>query len=201
MVYCIGNIAAGICKIGVTTNLKQRLSMLKTGSHCTLEVFATLEGGKDLEAELHREFADDRLNGEWFELSHEIRQYFDIEPSDYPEELVYKVERDALEGKREGVALAPMALLTANISANGFKVLLAMTAQAGYNTNKIQLPSEKRVQIMEATGCNSDQLAAALKSLVAVGAIKKEGTVVKVNPNFAFKGSEARHATAMLNWK
>lgn len=76
--YFIGS-RDGPVKIGVTTNVPQRLESLQTGSHLKLEVLATTEGDTWLEREYHRFFAHCRLYGEWFDrardnlLEQEIR--------------------------------------------------------------------------------------------------------------------------------
>lgn len=72
-VYLIGDRAAGVYKIGVAINPKQRLKQLKSGSSYKLSVIAAgLQfDAFNLEKQLHREFNAHRLHGEWFALSDE----------------------------------------------------------------------------------------------------------------------------------
>lgn len=62
-------------KIGTTTNLQKRLSTLQVCSAEKLKVVATFEGGKELETSLHEKFKEDRINGEWFRYSRNIKGF------------------------------------------------------------------------------------------------------------------------------
>lgn len=66
--YFIGS-QDGPVKIGVTTNLAQRLEHLQTASPVRLEVLAATEADTWLEREYHRFFNHCRLHGEWFDRS------------------------------------------------------------------------------------------------------------------------------------
>ncbi|MFJ4633594.1 GIY-YIG nuclease family protein [Streptomyces sp. NPDC088847] len=56
-------------KIGKTGNVTQRLSQLQTASPFPLRVWWSKEtADPDLEAKLHRHFADKRMSGEWFQF-------------------------------------------------------------------------------------------------------------------------------------
>ena len=61
----------GAIKIGTTTNLTKRVRAL-TKEHGPVEVLATHPGGFRAEQSLHRTFAASRLDGEWFEESHDL---------------------------------------------------------------------------------------------------------------------------------
>lgn len=65
---------ADMVKIGKTTadSLRQRLSMLQTGSPVKLTVIRLIDGGMQAEAWLHRRFAGLRAHGEWFKYSDEM---------------------------------------------------------------------------------------------------------------------------------
>lgn len=61
-------------KIGITENLGDRLTNLKTGNHEVLKVLHQIdcpsrETATRVEAELHRFFRDFHLKGEWFKVS------------------------------------------------------------------------------------------------------------------------------------
>lgn len=71
-VYFIGN-GRGQVKIGTASNVKSRLSGLQTGSPDELELLAYIPGGNARERKLHDEYAEYRIRGEWFELSHRIQ--------------------------------------------------------------------------------------------------------------------------------
>lgn len=80
MIYCIGNQAQGICKIGFTTNVAQRVANLQIGSPYKLEILGTLEGDMIVERALHTRFQNYHMNGEWFSLAPEICKHFGYTP-------------------------------------------------------------------------------------------------------------------------
>lgn len=60
-------------KIGYTAKeAKRRMKELQTGQPNKLVLIGTIAGEKDGEAGLHKEFADIRGNGEWFEKTREL---------------------------------------------------------------------------------------------------------------------------------
>lgn len=61
--------AAGRYKIGTSASLLARLRQLGTYSPFSVELVNNFPGGIALERTLHRLFDDERVNGEWFELS------------------------------------------------------------------------------------------------------------------------------------
>lgn len=72
-------------KIGVTKNLRTRLSSLQTATHLELEVHRTIhcDDAYQLEGALHQTFIDNHIRGEWFNLS--ILSIVDDLCSQYPE--------------------------------------------------------------------------------------------------------------------
>jgi hypothetical protein len=74
-VYFITTAEAERVKIGYTKNNPQaRLRDLQVGSPVKLCIIATQRGSCSLERELHGEFDQYRLHGEWFELASPIAQ-------------------------------------------------------------------------------------------------------------------------------
>ena len=68
MIYFLQIPTGGLIKIGTTSQLSVRLKQL-TAKHGPLDILAVLDGGLDVEQELHERFAPNRLEGEWFEPS------------------------------------------------------------------------------------------------------------------------------------
>lgn len=66
--YFIGS-EHGAIKIGSARDVHQRLTVLQTGNPEPLYIYAVADGGYEIEADLHSEFAADRLVGEWFARS------------------------------------------------------------------------------------------------------------------------------------
>lgn len=62
-------------KIGVSKNPRARLEGLRTGSSTKIRIYYVTPGDITLERELHRQFGADRINGEWFIYSPQIRAW------------------------------------------------------------------------------------------------------------------------------
>lgn len=70
--YIIRNTNSGRCKIGFSNNPEKRLKSLQTGSDALLEIaYKSPEicAPQEIEGVLHKEFADKRVIGEWFDLT------------------------------------------------------------------------------------------------------------------------------------
>ena len=65
-VYVIRAGDIGPIKVGVAKNPEGRLREHQTSNHERLTLLHVLPGGRNLEAELHRNLKDARLHGEWF---------------------------------------------------------------------------------------------------------------------------------------
>lgn len=68
MVYFLYN--GESVKIGHSKNPKKRVKQLQTGSSSRILLLGSIEGGKELEKELHKKFNYIRIKNEWF-LPHE----------------------------------------------------------------------------------------------------------------------------------
>jgi|SRR5579859_1366545 len=73
VVYFVQSVIGGPIKIGKSVDPMARLIQLQSGSPFQLRLLATT--AKDIELELHERFAADRLHGEWFHPSQELRDY------------------------------------------------------------------------------------------------------------------------------
>ena len=64
-------------KIGLTSNLKQRISSLSNQNPFEIKLITAIENNDiyKLESELHKKFADKNIKGEWFELSQKDVDY------------------------------------------------------------------------------------------------------------------------------
>jgi hypothetical protein len=70
-IYFIGP-ENGPIKIGFASRLEFRVRDLRLANAYPLHVWASVEGAPSLEREYHRQFAANRLHGEWFTRSPEI---------------------------------------------------------------------------------------------------------------------------------
>ena len=67
-IYFIEMEGSEAIKIGRTdaNDVTQRMRQLQTGQPAKLRLIGTIEGGAEVERNLHEQFADLRINGEWF---------------------------------------------------------------------------------------------------------------------------------------
>lgn len=75
-VYAIQQGRRGLVKIGLAKAPLARLRLLSTGSGIELQLIVAVPGDGALERELHREFADFRVRGEWFKPAVAIKKRF-----------------------------------------------------------------------------------------------------------------------------
>jgi hypothetical protein len=68
LVYVMGSAQWPYVKIGYSKDPRKRLWYVQVSCPVRLELLATYEGGRALEAALHRYFGQYRMNGEWFDL-------------------------------------------------------------------------------------------------------------------------------------
>ena len=67
--------SAGRVKIGYSGGIRGRHKTLKTAGAIPPVVLLVMKGGEAEEKRLHRQFANDRLHGEWFSVSKDIRTF------------------------------------------------------------------------------------------------------------------------------
>lgn len=77
VVYFISIGDPSVVKIGFTTNMETRLRSLRTASPAEPHIHVTFEAGPLDESDLHRRFAADRINREWFRFSAEIAAFIE----------------------------------------------------------------------------------------------------------------------------
>lgn len=74
LVYVFRAVGTSRYKLGVTTNLRERLRAVQTGCPYRVVVVGTCPGERSLEAALHSRFAAHRRQGEWFMLPQSWRE-------------------------------------------------------------------------------------------------------------------------------
>jgi hypothetical protein len=68
--------------------MRVRLSQLQTGNHERLRLLGSIDGFRKREEELHKEFEEHRLLGEWFEPVDGILSLLTAEITDKEEEII-----------------------------------------------------------------------------------------------------------------
>lgn len=71
MVYFVLNVRKHQIKIGYSNSISSRLQTLKS-EFGIVRLLATTEGMREREKELHQQFHEDRIEGEWFEMSDDL---------------------------------------------------------------------------------------------------------------------------------
>jgi hypothetical protein len=65
----------GAIKIGISKKVKKRLRDLQTASPLKLKIIKIMKGKAHLEGELHKQFHDYNIHGEWFNPAQELLYY------------------------------------------------------------------------------------------------------------------------------
>lgn len=68
LVYVLGSPGSSLVKIGRSDDVGRRVKAIQNMSPLPLTVLWSTPGGAELEARLHRVFADHRKHGEWFDF-------------------------------------------------------------------------------------------------------------------------------------
>jgi len=75
VVYFARASQSGLIKIGCTTNLRGRMSALRSRTHGTFEFLGALQGDRTVERGMHMKFAPHNFQSEWFRDVPEIREF------------------------------------------------------------------------------------------------------------------------------
>ena len=77
-IYFIGNREYQLVKIGFSTYPEDRMKQLQTGCPFELELFGVIKGSVKEEKTLHRKYSKYRINGEWFKIDGELKDYLEL---------------------------------------------------------------------------------------------------------------------------
>ena len=77
MIYFIQPENESVVKIGYAKNIRNRLAQLQVSNYQKLKVLLLINGDIRLESNLHYMFMDDKLKGEWYFLSDNIKNYIE----------------------------------------------------------------------------------------------------------------------------
>lgn len=109
VIYVLGTPGSNTVKIGRTANLTKRVADIQRMSPVPLDVLWTHPGGSELEAALHRHFADQRSHGEWFTFDDDplqaVQEAVAEELRPKPAPLSQRLSLDMLEAQERALAL------------------------------------------------------------------------------------------------
>lgn len=75
VVYFVVADAVKMVKIGVTTNLRERLSAIRTSSPVSVRVAGFVLGGRKTERRIQLSFHEHHSHGEWFRLEGRLAEF------------------------------------------------------------------------------------------------------------------------------
>jgi hypothetical protein len=68
----------GPIKIGITTSVYSRMNLLRTHSESPIAILAVVAGGREKEIEISKQFATEKMNGEWYLPSEKLLKYISL---------------------------------------------------------------------------------------------------------------------------
>ena len=77
MIYFIQPENEPVVKIGYAKEIKKRLIQLQISNYQKLRLILLVSGDLKKESHFHFMFKDDKINGEWFYLSENIKKYLE----------------------------------------------------------------------------------------------------------------------------
>lgn len=78
-VYFLHAPSVNLLKIGVSGDPERRIGEVQWISPVDVELIGAMDGGHDVEADLHRRFASVRHHGEWFHATPELIEFAQVE--------------------------------------------------------------------------------------------------------------------------
>lgn len=73
VVYFIGSIEFGYVKIGMTSEIKQRLKQVQILCPFDVEILKIVDGGRHIEDKYHKQFSNLNTRGEWFKIEGDLK--------------------------------------------------------------------------------------------------------------------------------
>jgi hypothetical protein len=190
LIYIIED-GSGNKKIGITSDIKKRITQIKTGvptGIASVMVSDFVENARDIEKKLHTANKAYRLNGEWFS---QVIDLGDIEFSYLKLEKQTDVKYEELpESVHLNWYVKNLASLLC-LSTSTTNVLIKLTMSANYD-NEIFSSKEIREKIATELDLSLGAINNAITEIARVEIIVREGSrgsgIYKLNPNFFPRG-------------
>lgn len=140
LVYIARNNCSGKIKIGWTIDLRKRLSALKSSSGADFHLIRTIDGGRRIEKWLHKKFAPQRIEGEWFRYHPDMQSIIPPDEIIRPKQYVFRRDigltvlerlRDAeLTGRQSGLPdRLILSIFVSHLTDQEARALLNLTAR------------------------------------------------------------------------
>lgn len=111
-------------KIGFTTDIRNRLSQLQVATPLRLKLVALFEGDMETEKQLHKQFEEHAVRGEWFNNVEELKKFAEEQPTD----LLWKY--GFIDHDKSPMGLIKQARHDLNLSMEELGLRLGVTKQA-----------------------------------------------------------------------
>lgn len=181
MIYLIYCEQTNTCKIGYSSKPENRLSQLQVGNPFALALVAFMPGEPQDEKLLHEKFKEDRLKGEWFVYSSDIKDYFKVEECFIIYDSFLKILMDST-----------------SVNIKLFAALISRYGDSSHFTMSKSLKEAISVQ----TGCKVRSLDNALTDLLKKEIIIKIAPqLYRLNPQHVFDGSMTERNKKLYNIK
>lgn len=166
MIYLIVNRKEKFCKIGYSNNPEARLMQIQTGNPYPLELVKVIEGDISKEKEIHLKFKHLALQGEWFNYTKEIKDYFKV-------------------NNEHGRLFIENLDMLYDCQGSEISIFLTCLGLLQYETNLITMD---RKLIAKNSGTTLNTTNTAISKLVKKQIILKEGNNYYINPKLFYYG-------------
>lgn len=197
MIYFILSSEINAVKIGFTTNVEQRLSVLQTGSPHELKLVKVISGSPRKEKQLHKKFAEYNIRGEWFHWNDVIKNY--VETLTPYKDAVTTNEDFIRCPSNFAVLKVGDKQINMNLEnhwnrkckASDVKLLIDLVVRENQNTYLIHVNKKTRLDITKDLNISESQITLCLKNLIMNKLISRVNRgCYMVNPTCLWRGSE-----------
>lgn len=207
MIYFLLSPETNTVKIGFTTNVDKRLSVLQTGSPYQLQLVKVISGSPRKEKQLHQKFAEYNIRGEWFTWCDTIKNYVD-ELTPYKENI--SNDEDFVKcpdnfsvlnvcGKHININLENH--WNRKCKASDVKILFNLMSRENRETYLITVDKNLREDFKKYLDISDSQITLSLKNLITNDIITRvnRGSYM-INPNCLWRGSEKVFNKRLDKW-
>lgn len=173
----------GQVKIGYTDNLNKRIAAYRTHNP-QAELIAEMDGDRATEKAIHKQLASDRIKGEWFNHSQQVKDY---------------IREHAIDQCHTKISKEGMHTLLTLKSISAFKLGFKVCELAEYNTGKITLSKIVREQVCRDLGIATSNLSKAFKELKENNLIVGEKNDYELKAKLLWRGELKEREIACLH--
>ena len=179
MVYLITDRKNNKCKIGYSGAPEKRLLQLQTGNPFQLSLEKTIPGTIEEEFRIHKIFEFYRLEGEWFELSEGIKEYFKVRTTLFCNENPISLNCQKIK-------------ILVTLPHFELRALLAILPHIKTETHDVEITAKVQQALEETSGLTYATIKSAISRIAKKNLLKKiKNNWYEVNPEIFWRGSDA----------